>query len=400
MAQRFHFNPATGRTGKCEAQRGCRFGQSEDQHGETREAARANYEKHMAGELFSNTSESARSESSESAKVPLSSPDLPKGIDPTPIDLSTLAIGEVPEGMHRVTVTTGSSLRDYEQHADSRLRSDLYIGGKHKVLEGTRSIRVSDGSKVWAVPVLTGSSRGTLFLPMRELIPVAVKYSSEALTYNREMEERNRASQAEAQADSARRQREAVQSRLQQERIKSTPYEELSTDDRAAADRMSAEAEEKRWSRRPEPIVYSGPNRDLKGSILQSGRKSFLDRIQGVADYDIADYNNRVEALAASDLPRSEQERLIRQERVGYIQSMNSLLDRRTELAQTARAPRKSFRSAIRGIFGRSSEDIELQNYALERIQRDRADARDFAEKLFSARPYAQIQSESRPRRY
>lgn len=55
MADRFHFNPETGRTGKCSAEVQCRFGQSADQHGATREDARANYEAQMAPELFSNT---------------------------------------------------------------------------------------------------------------------------------------------------------------------------------------------------------------------------------------------------------------------------------------------------------------------------------------------------------
>lgn len=61
MADRFHFNPETGRTGKCSADpsnprsQGCRFGQSDGQHGATREEAKANYEKKMAPELFSNT---------------------------------------------------------------------------------------------------------------------------------------------------------------------------------------------------------------------------------------------------------------------------------------------------------------------------------------------------------
>ena len=55
MADRFHFNPDSGRTGKCSAQVQCRFGQSDDQHGATREEARANYEKTMETELFANT---------------------------------------------------------------------------------------------------------------------------------------------------------------------------------------------------------------------------------------------------------------------------------------------------------------------------------------------------------
>ena len=59
MADRFHFNPETGRTGKCGAEVQCRFGQSEGQHGASREDARANYESTMAPELFSNTASKA-----------------------------------------------------------------------------------------------------------------------------------------------------------------------------------------------------------------------------------------------------------------------------------------------------------------------------------------------------
>lgn len=55
MSGNFHFNPTTGRTGRCEAKLSCRFGQSEDQHGATREEARTNYEAQMAPELFANT---------------------------------------------------------------------------------------------------------------------------------------------------------------------------------------------------------------------------------------------------------------------------------------------------------------------------------------------------------
>ena len=61
MAERFHFNPETGRTGKCGSDpsnpraRGCLFGQSDAQHGATREEAKANYETKMAPELFANT---------------------------------------------------------------------------------------------------------------------------------------------------------------------------------------------------------------------------------------------------------------------------------------------------------------------------------------------------------
>lgn len=52
MADRFHFNPDTGRTGKCDAKVKCRFGQSDGEHGATREEARANYEKTMESELI------------------------------------------------------------------------------------------------------------------------------------------------------------------------------------------------------------------------------------------------------------------------------------------------------------------------------------------------------------
>lgn len=55
MADRFHFNPDTGRTGKCGANVQCRFGQSDSQHGGSREEARANYEATMSNELFANT---------------------------------------------------------------------------------------------------------------------------------------------------------------------------------------------------------------------------------------------------------------------------------------------------------------------------------------------------------
>ena len=58
MADRFHFNPETGRTGKCSAQVQCRFGQTEDQHGATREIAQANYERQMASQLFAPTDRS------------------------------------------------------------------------------------------------------------------------------------------------------------------------------------------------------------------------------------------------------------------------------------------------------------------------------------------------------
>lgn len=59
MADRFHFNPESGRTGKCSAQVQCRFGQSEDQHGASREEARANYESQMEPQLFANTTSKA-----------------------------------------------------------------------------------------------------------------------------------------------------------------------------------------------------------------------------------------------------------------------------------------------------------------------------------------------------
>ena len=49
----FHFNPDTGRTGKCDATvRPCRFGQSQEQHGNSPQEASANYERTMESELL------------------------------------------------------------------------------------------------------------------------------------------------------------------------------------------------------------------------------------------------------------------------------------------------------------------------------------------------------------
>ena len=50
---RYHFNPETGRTGKCDATvRPCRFQQTEEEHGSTPAEARANYERTMESELL------------------------------------------------------------------------------------------------------------------------------------------------------------------------------------------------------------------------------------------------------------------------------------------------------------------------------------------------------------
>ena len=74
MAERFHFNPETGRTGKCGADpsnprsRGCKFGQSDGQHGATREEAKANYETKMEPELFSNARSRGTAEQDQSAQ--------------------------------------------------------------------------------------------------------------------------------------------------------------------------------------------------------------------------------------------------------------------------------------------------------------------------------------------
>ena len=52
----FHFNPKTGRTGKCDATvKPCRFGQSQEQHGNSPVEARANYERSMESELLPST---------------------------------------------------------------------------------------------------------------------------------------------------------------------------------------------------------------------------------------------------------------------------------------------------------------------------------------------------------
>ena len=49
----FHFNPKTGRTGKCDATvKPCRFGQTQEQHGNSPVEARANYERSMESELL------------------------------------------------------------------------------------------------------------------------------------------------------------------------------------------------------------------------------------------------------------------------------------------------------------------------------------------------------------
>lgn len=82
MAERFHFNPETGRTGKCSVDpsnprsRGCRFGQSESQHGATREEARANYEQQMESELFSNarSKDAGEQDSSSQSWLPPAGP--------------------------------------------------------------------------------------------------------------------------------------------------------------------------------------------------------------------------------------------------------------------------------------------------------------------------------------
>ena len=57
----FHFNPKTGRTGKCDATvRPCRFGQTQEQHGNTPADARANYERSMESELLPTAAESKK----------------------------------------------------------------------------------------------------------------------------------------------------------------------------------------------------------------------------------------------------------------------------------------------------------------------------------------------------
>lgn len=49
----YHYNPANGKTGKCDATvRPCRYGQSQEQHGTSPGEARANYERSMESELL------------------------------------------------------------------------------------------------------------------------------------------------------------------------------------------------------------------------------------------------------------------------------------------------------------------------------------------------------------
>lgn len=67
---RYHFNPETGRTGKCDATvKPCRFKQTEEEHGATPVEARANYERFMESELLPTEDSVALSEEAE-PKIP------------------------------------------------------------------------------------------------------------------------------------------------------------------------------------------------------------------------------------------------------------------------------------------------------------------------------------------
>ena len=49
----YHYNPVNGKTGKCDATvKPCRYGQTQEQHGESPGQARANYERSMESELL------------------------------------------------------------------------------------------------------------------------------------------------------------------------------------------------------------------------------------------------------------------------------------------------------------------------------------------------------------
>jgi len=87
MADRFHFNPTTGRTGKCSAEVQCRFGQSDSQHGATAAEARANYEGTMSEDLFSNTQ--TRPDAAQTAAKSSYGSDIPFAQSFKSVDLTT-----------------------------------------------------------------------------------------------------------------------------------------------------------------------------------------------------------------------------------------------------------------------------------------------------------------------
>lgn len=380
MADRFHFNPDTGRTAKCLAVHQCRFGQSDEQHGATRDEARANYESQMAPELFSNTA----SKSEEKPQLTAS---------------STLVINELPKGMDKLVTLTGTNIRSYDPDGPVEHHKDYYIGGKHRLLDRARVVKLADGKKVWALPVDTDGVQSTIYLPMRQPIPAALKYTAEARAREKIHQEENRIWRENWQREKKAEAERKAAEEAQQKRIESTPYEVLSQEDRAVADKLTAEAEEKRWTKEPEPLTYYGPNGYNRGQV-RDDENEILQKIRGIPDYNLMDYNNRVEELAQSELPREEQERQIREERMGYIQSMNSLLDQRMERAKTVRAERAGFRATLRSFFESDERDSRAREEAQNRVLRDRQSILEFASALFEAPPYTRIHFASPPRRF
>lgn len=78
--RKFHFNPDTGKTGKCRAIFKCKYGQPDEAHGATEEIARANYEATMEKELFANEISNR-----ETAKTP-ETPTIQANANQTPRD--------------------------------------------------------------------------------------------------------------------------------------------------------------------------------------------------------------------------------------------------------------------------------------------------------------------------
>lgn len=365
MATRYHFNPDTGRVGACQALVSCRFSQSAAQHGATKEEARANYEASMDPQTFANTS-------SKPAATPVRKL----------TDIAELRSMEMPRGMDGYSEHTGNDLKNYSLEG---AEVEWYIGGRHKVLDRPRSVDIGGGRKAWKFSVETDGERHSMLLPMRKSFPTALKYTPEGREKRARQLEIARANKERwaARKEAERARSEAV------ERIASTSYEDLSEDDRAIADELRAEEEERRWSRNPSPLVYRGPTQ--YGS-LRENPDSFLEKLRGVPDYDLKDYNDKVSELAASDLPREEQERQIRSHRVDYIDSMDAMLDRRLEAANSRRATRYGLKENLRSFFGSPDEkDEKVRSDARDRVLKNKETMLAFAKELFAAPYYAQV---------
>lgn len=388
MAVRFHFNPNTGRTGKCNADpsnprsTGCLYGQTDEQHGDSREEAQRNYERTMSSKLFS----SVDSDKPAERVLRLRSTEA-------------LKLSAVPDGMDRIDEISATSLRSYEVEPNPKYRKDIFIGGKYRVTG--RSTTESRGkSKLWVIPVEgPDGNEGSIELPMRQQIPVAYRYTPEAKEYNKIREAEEDRLRAKHQADLEAKAKRQANRAEQLKRIETTPYEELSVEDRAAADRLKEQEENRRWDKHPVLLKYEGPNSYRQGRV-QGESNSILERIRGVPDYDLIDFNNRISSISESGLPRDEQESLIREERVNYIQTMNRLMDQRQERAEQLRAHRRGFKDVLRSLLKQDERDAAEQKKAVDAVQRDRQALLEFAEKLFAAPPYTQVRFNIPNRRY